>query len=112
MKYINHNSSNVVTKATTDIRADRLQELQARLVAARELVKSDVGPTAPDGGSVTAEEVFKHLVAVCKHNQIDLLDIAEMLMAVDTVSEAEETKVAAQAVTTNLKGYCYEILYY
>jgi hypothetical protein len=58
-------------------------------------VKSDVGPTASDGGSVTAEEVFKHLVAVCKHNQIDLLDIAEMLMAVDTVSEAEETKVAA-----------------
>lgn len=60
-------------------------------------VKSDVGPTASDGGSVTAEEVFKHLVAVCKHNQIDLLDIAEMLMEVDTVSEAEaeETKVAA-----------------
>ena len=58
-------------------------------------VKSDVGPTASDGGTITAEEVFKHLVAVCKHNQIDLLDIAEMLMAVDTVSEAEETKVAA-----------------
>jgi hypothetical protein len=58
-------------------------------------VKSDVGPTAPDGGSITAEEVFKHLVAVCKHNQIDLLDIAEMLMAVDTVSETEEAKVAA-----------------
>ena len=57
-------------------------------------VKSDVGPTASDGGTITAEEVFKHLVAVCKHNQIDLLDIAEMLMAVDTVSEAE-TKVAA-----------------
>lgn len=60
-------------------------------------VKSDVGPAASDGGTVTAEEVFKHLVAVCKHNQIDLLDIAEMLMEVDTVSEAEaeETKVAA-----------------
>ena len=60
-------------------------------------VKSDVGPTASDGGTVTAEEVFKHLVAVCKHNQIDLLDIAEMLMEVDTVSEAEATeeKVAA-----------------
>ena len=60
-------------------------------------VKSDVGPTASDGGTITAEEVFKHLVAVCKHNQIDLLDIAEMLMEVDTVSEAEaeETKVAA-----------------
>ena len=51
MKYINHSSSNVVTNATTDIRADRLQELQARLVAARQLVvdsstvKSDVGPS-------------------------------------------------------------------
>ena len=51
MKYINHNSSNVVTKATTDLRAKRLQQLQARLVAARELVvdssmvKSDVGPS-------------------------------------------------------------------
>jgi hypothetical protein len=51
MKYINHNSSNVVTNTTTDLRADRLQELQARLVAARQLVvdsstvKSDVGPS-------------------------------------------------------------------
>ena len=51
MKYINHNSSNVVTNATTDLRADRLRELQARLVAARGLVvdsstvKSDVGPS-------------------------------------------------------------------
>ena len=50
MKYITHNSSNVVTKDTTDLRAKRLQQLQARLVAARELgvdsstVKSDVGP--------------------------------------------------------------------
>ena len=95
MKYINHSSSNVVTNDTTDLRADRLQELQARLCEARKLAKSDVGPTASDGGSVTAEEVFKHLVKVCKHNQIDLLDIAEMLMAVDTVSETEETKVAA-----------------
>jgi hypothetical protein len=51
MKYINHSSSNIVTNATTDIRADRLRELQARLVAARGLVvdsstvKSDVGPS-------------------------------------------------------------------
>ena len=51
MKYINHSSSNVVTNTTTDLRADRLQELQARLVAARGLVvdsstvKSDVGPS-------------------------------------------------------------------
>ena len=45
MKYITHNSSNVVTKATTDLRAKRLQQLQARLVAARKLVKSDVGPS-------------------------------------------------------------------
>ena len=40
MKYINHSSSNIVTK-----RATRLRELQARLVAARELVKSNVGPS-------------------------------------------------------------------
>ena len=45
MKYITHNSSNVVTKATTDLRAKRLQQLQARLVAARESFKSDVGPS-------------------------------------------------------------------
>ncbi len=45
MKYITHNSSNVVTKATTDLRAKRLQQLQARLVAARKAFKSDVGPS-------------------------------------------------------------------
>ena len=44
MKYINHSSSNVVTNDTTDLRADRLQELQARLCEARKLAKSDVGP--------------------------------------------------------------------
>jgi len=58
-------------------------------------VKSDVGPTEEPTVVVTKELVFKHLVSVCKANNIDLLDIAEMLMAVDTVSEAEETKVAA-----------------
>ena len=57
-------------------------------------VKSDVGPTEEPTVIVTKELVFKHLVSVCKANNIDLLDIAEMLMAVDTVSEAE-TKVAA-----------------
>jgi len=58
-------------------------------------VKSDVGPTEEPTVIVTKELVFKHLVSVCKANNIDLLDIAEMLMAVDTVSETEETKVAA-----------------
>ena len=58
-------------------------------------VKSDVGPTEEPMVVVTKELVFKHLVSVCKANNIDLLDIAEMLMEVDTVSEAEETKVAA-----------------
>jgi len=58
-------------------------------------VKSDVGPTEEPTVVVTKELVFKHLVSVCKANNIDLLDIAEMLMAVDTVSETEETKVAA-----------------
>jgi len=75
-------------------KADAKEEVANEVVANEVEDKSNVGPTAPDGGSVTAEEIFKHLVKVCKHNQIDLLDIAEMLMAVDTVSEAE-TKVAA-----------------
>ena len=64
--------------------------------------KSDVGPnTEGETIVVTKQLVFDHLVAVCKANDINLLDIAEMLMSVDTVSEAEaeETKVAAQAVT-------------
>tara|TARA_R110002096_G_scaffold143589_1_gene299826 strand:+ start:54 stop:635 length:582 start_codon:yes stop_codon:yes gene_type:complete len=60
-------------------------------------VKSDVGPTEEPTVIVTKELVFKHLVSVCDANNIDLLDIAEMLMEVDRVSEAEaeETKVAA-----------------
>jgi hypothetical protein len=60
-------------------------------------VKSNVGPTEKPTVTVTKELVFDKLVAVCKANNIDLLDIAEMLMEVDTVSEAEaeETKVAA-----------------
>ena len=58
-------------------------------------VKSDVGPTEEPTVVVTKELVFKHLVSVCRANNIDLLDMAEMLMEVDTVSEAEETKVAA-----------------
>jgi hypothetical protein len=60
--------------------------------------KSNVGPnTEGDTVKVTKQLVFDKLVAVCKANDIDLLDIAEMLMSVDTVSEAEETqtKVAA-----------------
>mgnify|MGYP003642762265 CR=1 FL=1 len=60
--------------------------------------KSDVGPnTEGETIAVTKQLVFDKLVAVCKANNIDLLDIAEMLMSVDTVSETEatETKVAA-----------------
>ena len=60
--------------------------------------KSDVGPnTEGETIKVTKQVVFDKLIAVCKANDIDLLDIAEMLMSVDTVSEAEaeETKVAA-----------------
>ena len=60
-------------------------------------VKSNVGPTEEPTVTVTKELVFDKLVAVCKANKIDLLDIAEMLMSVDTVSETDitETKVAA-----------------
>ena len=45
MKYINHSSSNIVTKDAVAVRSTRLRELQAQLVAARELVKSNVGPS-------------------------------------------------------------------
>jgi hypothetical protein len=39
----------------------------------------------------------KSIIKACQYSGIDLLDIAEALMEVDTVSEAEETetKVAA-----------------
>jgi len=60
-------------------------------------VKSNVGPNEEPTVTVTKELVFDKLVAVCRANKIDLLDIAEMLMSVDTVSETDitETKVAA-----------------
>ena len=70
-------------------------------VEAEAEVKSDVGPKASDGGSITAEEVYKHLVAVCKANEIDIMDVAEMLLANVDVNETQ-TKVAAQAVTTTM----------
>ena len=95
MKYIIHNSNNVVTKVKTVSREGRIQALRDYIDEARSQVKSDVGPTEEPTVVVTKELVFKHLVSVCRANNIDLLDMAEMLMEVDTVSEAEETKVAA-----------------
>lgn len=71
---------------------------QSETTEGETVVESNVGPnTEGDTIPVTKELVFDKLVAVCKANNIDLLDIAEMLMSVDTVSEAEatETKVAA-----------------
>ena len=43
------------------------------------------------------EDIVKSIVKACQYSGIDLLDIAEALMEIDTVSEAEETetKVAA-----------------
>ena len=62
------------------------------------VVESNVGPnTEGDTIPVTKELVFDKLVAVCKANNIDLLDIAEMLMSVDTVSEAEATEIKVAA---------------
>ena len=95
MKYILHNT---IATAMPTPQQTRLQELQARLCEARKSAKSNVGPnTEGETIVVTKQLVFDHLVAVCKANDINLLDIAEMLMSVDTVSEAEaeETKVAA-----------------
>ena len=43
------------------------------------------------------DDIVKSIVKACQYSGIDLLDIAEALMQIDTVSEAEETetKVAA-----------------
>lgn len=43
------------------------------------------------------DDIVKSIVKACEYSGIDLLDIAEALMQIDTVSEAEETetKVAA-----------------
>lgn len=43
------------------------------------------------------DDIVKSIVKACQYSGIDLLDIAEALMEIDTVSEAEEaeTKVAA-----------------
>ena len=43
------------------------------------------------------DDIVKSIIKACQYSGIDLLDIAEALMEVDTVSEAEEveTKVAA-----------------
>ena len=61
MKYINHNSSNVVTKAPVEIRATRLKDMQARLAEVRALVKSVVGPSL--------YKVYDHKNNLIEHRQ-------------------------------------------
>jgi hypothetical protein len=71
---------------------------QSETTEGETVVESNVGPnTEGDTIPVTKELVFDKLVAVCKANNIDLLDIAEMLMSVDTVSEAEATEIKVAA---------------
>ena len=49
------------------------------------------------GQKPSKDDIVKSIVKACQYSGIDLLDIAEALMEIDTVSEAEETetKVAA-----------------
>jgi hypothetical protein len=49
------------------------------------------------GQKPSKDEIVKSIIKACQYSGIDLLDIAEALMEIDTVSEAEETetKVAA-----------------
>ena len=69
-----------------------------------ETVQEDtVAETNPNVGANTApptkEEIVQSIVKAAAYANVDLLDIAEALMEIDTVSEKEELKVAAQAVT-------------
>jgi hypothetical protein len=49
------------------------------------------------GQKPSKDEIVKSIIKACQYSGIDLLDIAEALMEIDTVSETEEaeTKVAA-----------------
>lgn len=55
---------------------------------------SDVGHSKV---KLSKEAIVKSIVKACKSSNIDLLDIAEALMEIDTVSETEETKTKEAA---------------
>ena len=70
---------------TTEVEADEEDTAKAEV--------SNVGQS----NKPSKDDIVKSIVKACQYSGIDLLDIAEALMQIDTVSEAEEaeTKVAA-----------------
>ncbi len=78
-------------KASKEAEADTT-EVEAEEDTAKAEV-SNVGQS----NKPSKDDIVKSIVKACQYSGIDLLDIAEALMQIDTVSEAEEaeTKVAA-----------------
>ena len=52
-------------------------------------------PSSEEDTPPTKEEIVQSIVKAAAYTNVDLLDIAEALMEIDTVSEKEELKVAA-----------------
>ena len=79
-------------KASKEAEADTTEVEAAEDKPSKEEV-SNVGQS----NKPSKDDIVKSIVKACQYSGIDLLDIAEALMEIDTVSEAEETetKVAA-----------------
>jgi len=79
-------------KASKEAEADTTEVEAAEEDTAKAEV-SNVGQS----NKPSKDDIVKSIIKACQYSGIDLLDIAEALMEVDTVSEAEEaeTKVAA-----------------
>ena len=74
---------------------------EADAKASKEAESSNEEPSKEEmsdvGQKPSKDDIVKSIVKACQYSGIDLLDIAEALMEIDTVSETEETetKVAA-----------------
>ena len=79
-------------KASKEAEAEPTEVEAAEAEPSKEEV-SNVGQS----NKPSKDDIVKSIVKACQYSGIDLLDIAEALMEIDTVSEAEETetKVAA-----------------
>ena len=79
-------------KASKEAEADTTEVEAEEAEPSKEEV-SNVGQS----NKPSKDDIVKSIIKACQYSGIDLLDIAEALMQIDTVSEAEEaeTKVAA-----------------
>ena len=81
---------------------DEAQEVETQ-EAGTEVEAEEAEPSKEEVSNVgrsskpSKDDIVKSIIKACQYSGIDLLDIAEALMEIDTVSEAEEaeTKVAA-----------------